>query len=104
MKDNKINEIKIDSKGNVWAGTSRGLAMFNGISWESHSITDNNTFPSNFIKRIFEDSKGNIWVSTDQGLATTASYEVNGAKEEPLTSASIYPNPVTNISIVSFEF
>lgn len=103
LLSNKINEIKIDSKGNVWVGTSRGLAMFNGISWESHSITENNTFPSNYIKRIFEDSKGNIWVSTDQGLATTASYEINSAKEEPLTSANIYPNPVTNISIVSFE-
>lgn len=55
----------MDEEGNVWAGTSVGLAMYDGTEWMVYD-TSNSLLPSEDVFTIAVD--GNIvWVGTSDG-------------------------------------
>ncbi len=55
-----------DKKGDLWAGTSKGLAKYD-TAW--HEVGAENDFPSNNFNAIAEDSKGRIWLGTNKGIS-----------------------------------
>jgi len=62
---NVIKAIVKDSKGNLWFGTSQGLAKFDGSSW---AVFDkSNGLASQSIHDIAIDSKDNVWIATEGG-------------------------------------
>jgi hypothetical protein len=64
LVSNNLSDAYIDSSGNVWAATDRGVSKFNGSSWESWT-TDNSNLATNIVTSVDGDSDGKIWfVST----------------------------------------
>src|SRR5437773_1178816 len=58
-----VTTILQDRRGNVWFGTTEGLAMLEGtrlVRYES--------LPHSFVYCIFEDRAGAVWVGTRGGL------------------------------------
>lgn len=66
-----VRSILIDSYGNVWAGTNRGLGLFDRISGKFHTFRhdakDPNSLVGNNIFRLTEMSDHCLWVSSDLG-------------------------------------
>ncbi len=64
----KVYTVYEDSRGNVWAGSTRGLAKYNikEKEWSSYSYQKGYPFVS--VYGILEDSHLNIWMSTNNGL------------------------------------
>lgn len=66
---NDIVSLLIDSRGDLWVGTSSGLHRYNKPSNFFYLYTESDGLPNNLIYAIVEDNIGNIWVSTNWGLA-----------------------------------
>ncbi len=71
-----INDIQIDNKNNIWAGTNNGLLFFdnqhisNAPVLKSKFIYDPRNVKSiskNIVKSLFIDKTGIIWVGTNGG-------------------------------------
>src|ERR1035437_1612086 len=58
-----------DHKGNIWIGTTEGLACYDKKTKQSRLYTMKDGLPSNVICGILEDEKGNIWLSTHMGIS-----------------------------------
>ncbi len=64
-----IRGIKVDSKGNVWVGTLKGLNCIAIDGTIKNYFYEGEVIVGYSITSIFEDSKGDIWVGTDvEGL------------------------------------
>jgi ligand-binding sensor domain-containing protein len=48
----------------IWVGTRKGIAVFNGIQWE----TKTNGLPDLYINSMAVDKDGITWVGTKKGL------------------------------------
>ncbi|MBT3302969.1 MAG: hypothetical protein HOD63_01585 [Bacteroidetes bacterium] len=66
LPSNNIYFTKKDSKGQVWVGTTKGIAILKDGSWK---FWDKKTggLPG-YVFDMAEDSKGNIWAVTGKGL------------------------------------
>ncbi|MYD60368.1 MAG: hypothetical protein F4W91_04955 [Gemmatimonadetes bacterium] len=64
--DHKVTDLLLDSTGNLWIATQRGLSCFDGVAFRNFTTEDG--LPSNRIRCLFEDSRGHIWVGTDGGV------------------------------------
>lgn len=70
-----FNSISIDSRNNVWIGTSNGIIKFNDK--EESFINNTVGLPLNIISVIFEDSDHNIWLGTQgKGLVKAAQGDI----------------------------
>ena len=69
LPGNVIFNINQDTKGNIWIGTSTGLACFDKMSGKSKIYTVTDGISSNIICGILEDEEGNIWLSTPFGIS-----------------------------------
>ncbi len=67
LVDNNVQCILIDSQGNKWLGTDRGLCRFDGTNWITWN-EDNSEIPNNYITGIATDAYANIWITTEGGL------------------------------------
>lgn len=57
-----INDIEVDSKGNVWIGCD-GLIKYDGNSFTKFNTT-NSPIPEDVVQSIAIDSKDNIWFTS----------------------------------------
>lgn len=64
--DNDVICILVDSKENVWIGTTKGVSQYNGTEFVQNSVTQRLNNYS--VQSIFEDSKGNLWFGTTRGV------------------------------------
>jgi ligand-binding sensor domain-containing protein len=66
--------MAVDSKGQVWVGTTSGLYTLNGESLTPFEIPEGKIDPSKgvssakMIHSIMEDSQGNMWFGTNNGV------------------------------------
>ena len=69
LSDNLIRNMKLDSKGNIWIATNKGLNLFqkdtDTFKKYYHDINNLDSLSSNDVRKIFEDSEGNIWIGTE---------------------------------------
>ncbi len=69
LAGDSITSILIDSKGNQWYGTTRGLSKHSGTeAKEGWNFEITNQIPCQHITAIAEDKQGNIWLGTMGGL------------------------------------
>ena len=61
LPDNRVNEVKIDDDGNIWVGTEKGLARFDGTNWATWNPA-NSGLPFSKIRALAVDGQGNVWV------------------------------------------
>ncbi len=100
---NTVRSIIVDSKHQLWVGTTNGISILNlktkRFKHFFHNPSNSNSISSNQIRAIIEDKKGNIWIgSRDGGLD----------RYDPITksfmnykSESDNPNSLGNNNVVS---
>lgn len=102
---NPVEDVKIDSQGNIWAGvyvdylvTEGGVSWYNGAQWVDYDVTDGLAGP--VVRSIEIDGQDNIWVGTSTGLTRISN--VPGAVDQALTEIDFkaYPNPVADVLTV----
>lgn len=71
VKDNNIPLME-DTSGNIWVGSTRGLACFNHRTGRFQTFTSDPANPAglsdNNVTALFEDKQGEIWIGTSRGL------------------------------------
>lgn len=67
LPNNRINDIKQDSLGNIWFATERGLSKLNQDG-KFTNFTQEDGLLSNTCRKIGIDARGGIWVASPQGL------------------------------------
>jgi ligand-binding sensor domain-containing protein/two-component sensor histidine kinase len=67
LKNDVVNDILEDSKGNLWIATSGALVKIQpNNSWQL--LSEQNGLPSHEIYCLYQDSEKNIWIGTSLGL------------------------------------
>ncbi len=64
-----VLSVLVDRRGWVWAGTDRGVSVFNRTSWVSVTADTGLVWNDTDSFGLYEDDDGSIWVSTSQGLS-----------------------------------
>ncbi|MBN2166129.1 MAG: response regulator [Marinilabiliaceae bacterium] len=77
-----VNVLKVDSKGTVWVGSTKGLARFVMSDQSFKGFSKETGFPIDEVYGILEDDSGNLWISSISGLIkmTNAVSDINKIK------------------------
>ena len=68
LLSNFVNAMAFGRNGEIWFGTTNGLAQLKGTEWKTWT-SSNSSLPENDIRALAVDSKGNLWIGTRNGLA-----------------------------------
>ena len=87
--------LKVDTHGNKWFGTNRGLIKFDGTTYTQYDTL--NGLPDEVVNDVAFDGSNNMWVGTRKGLTkyngtTWTTYDI---------SNSTIPNDTVNC--ISFQ-
>ena len=98
---NPVEDIVMDSDGNIWAGiyvdylvTEGGISVYNADYWYDFDVSDGLVGP--VVRRLAVDSQDNIWVATSTGVSKLSNTPVSVSMlaSNPI---KIYPNPGTGL-------
>jgi len=65
LVDNYVLTLMQDREGRVWAGTLRGVSIYEGFGWWDFEMPPQlRSYP---VTAIFEDGRGNYWFGTEGG-------------------------------------
>ena len=69
LSDNVIWTLLQDSNNRIWAGTNKGVNIYDPIhdTFQCLDITNSN-LSNSMVRSMFEDSKKRIWIGTQAGL------------------------------------
>mgnify|MGYP002628661420 FL=1 len=102
---NPVEDIKIDSEGNVWAAvyvdylvTEGGISAYNGTDWTQFDVSDGLIGP--VVRQLAIDSQDNIWVATSTGISKISDVDLGGGGNSifnpQVTQLDVYPNPASD--------
>lgn len=104
---NPIEDVQIDSKGNIWVGvyidylvTEGGVSMYNGMEWLDYDVSDGLVGP--VVRRLAIDSKDNVWVATSTGVSKIGDIPSGLEQLYKATDFELYPNPTSGDISVYF--
>lgn len=66
--DNFVQAIAATHSGNIWAGTKKGISVFDGSVW--FPLTTEEGLASNNVLSIAVDKDGIVWIGTDNGVTS----------------------------------
>jgi ligand-binding sensor domain-containing protein len=107
---NPVEDIKINSQGDVWTGvyvdylgTAGGVAMHTGGStWADYDVSDGLVGP--VIRKMTIDASDNIWVATSTGVSKISFItDIKDNLASELSGFTIYPNPTSNLINVTLN-
>ena len=64
-----IVSLLVDGRGWLWAGTDRGVSVFNGQRWVSATTDEGLIWDDLDQGGLLEDADGSMWIGTSQGLS-----------------------------------
>lgn len=109
---NPVEDIRIDSEGNVWVGvyvdylvTEGGISAYNGTDWTQFDVSDGLIGP--VVRQLAIDSQDNIWVATSSGVSKLSDVDLGGGSgtgilnSAQIATLTVYPNPASDV--VMFE-
>jgi len=69
LPEHTVSAVMIDRAGNVWIGTSNGIAVLHDGRWISADIGDGLVGNDIGQDAIFQDTNDSIWIGTSRGLS-----------------------------------
>ncbi len=63
-----VHAIVADDTGNLWVGTTEGVAVYDGSNWEIFT-TINSPLIDNDVQAMMRDREGVIWIGTTSGIS-----------------------------------
>jgi ligand-binding sensor domain-containing protein len=98
---NPVEDIVMDSDGNIWAGiyvdylvTEGGISVYNADYWYDFDVSDGLVGP--VVRRLAVDSQDNIWIATSTGVSKLSNTPVSVSMNTS-NPIEIYPNPGTGL-------
>ncbi len=67
--DGLVYFLQLDPSGRLWAGTERGVDMWNGSRWSHYDTSDGLAWNDCDLNAFAEDSDGTVWIGTSGGLS-----------------------------------
>ena len=68
LADDQVNVVLCRSTNLVWAGTSRGLSLYNGTNFIN--FTERDGLPNSTVRALHPGTNGaSLWIGTDAGIA-----------------------------------
>ncbi len=74
-----ITALVVDKADRIWAGTSRGLAMFDGTDWVSYEKNEDDGFPFKSVSELYLAPDGKLYVSGFSSNMGIKGVPLNGA-------------------------
>ena len=93
----RVNSISSDNEGNIYICTLSGIAIYDGVSWES--ITSQNSIITSHVNEVVFDTDNNAYVGTIDGLFKISD---DGTITTLLDSSSLESNFI-NVRCLSFK-
>ncbi len=93
LPSNEINDLEVDSSGNVWVATEGGLSQI-GLDGEiDFTMTSSNSglINNRVTSLLFDDDRGELWIGTFDGLSRLG--VTIGNTEQPGDRSGVFPNP-----------
>ena len=72
--------------GYIWAGTSMGLARFDGVQFTVYRTSKYPGLQNNAIHGLYEDRSGTLWIGTERGVSR---YRKGVFERMPFTDAAV---------------
>ena len=67
--DGLIYFLDFDAKGRLWAGTERGVDMWDGARWSHYDMNDGLAWDDCDLNAFAEEADGTVWIGTSGGLS-----------------------------------
>ncbi len=104
---NPIEDVKMDSQGNIWAGvyvdylvTEGGVCAYNGNQWIEYHVSDGLIGP--VVRALAIDGNDDVWVATSTGVSKISDHSI-GLTEQKTTAFTVYPNPADDLLFIRTE-
>ena len=67
--DGLVYFLEFDASGRLWAGTERGVDMWNGSRWSHYDTSDGLAWDDCDLNGFAQEADGTIWIGTSGGLS-----------------------------------
>jgi diguanylate cyclase (GGDEF)-like protein len=67
--DGLVYFLEFDASGRLWAGTERGVDMWNGSRWSHYDTSDGLAWNDCDLNGFAEEADGTVWIGTSGGLS-----------------------------------
>ncbi len=67
--DGLVYFLEFDALGRLWAGTERGVDMWNGSRWSHYDTSDGLAWDDCDLNGFAEEADGTVWIGTSGGLS-----------------------------------
>ena len=91
-----VNSISMDREENIYVCTLSGIAIYDGVSWET--ITSQNSIITNHVNEVIFDDDNTAYIGTIDGLFKMSNDDISII----LDSSSLEPNFV-NVRCLTFK-
>ncbi|MFT5602370.1 MAG: ligand-binding sensor domain-containing protein [Flavobacteriales bacterium] len=95
---NPIEDIEIDSKGNIWAGvyvdylvTEGGVCAYDGTQWTEYTVANGLVGP--VVRAIAINNNDEVWVATSTGVSLISDPTLDVTELTMNSNFVAYPNP-----------
>ncbi len=107
---NPVEDVKIDSKGRVWAGvyvdylvTEGGVSMYDGMTWIDLDVEDGLVGP--VVRQLAIEANDDVWVATSTGVSKITFPFTPPSSTQNLIPENfkVFPNPVSDNLIIELQ-
>jgi diguanylate cyclase (GGDEF)-like protein len=67
--DGIVYFLEFDALGRLWAGTERGVDMWDGVRWSHYDSSDGLTWDDCNLNAFASEADGTVWIGTSGGLS-----------------------------------
>ena len=105
---NPIEDIEMDSQGNIWVGvyvdylvTEGGVCAYNGNQWAEYTVSDGLVGP--VVRALGIDGNDDVWVATSTGVSKIHDASLDVVNQVDNVQFEMYPNPANDNVNISFD-
>ena len=69
LPSKNVLSLASDGNGTMWFGTQKGIAIFDGNTWEVMNTTTHPVLANDNVSSILITSSGDVWIGGDYGVS-----------------------------------